>query len=141
MTAGEAIAFVDKMKPNRFSAEEKFRWLTDIDGMIVRELIETHEDSPLTAPFVGYRPEKDEDTVLIVPAPYDGLYRWYLESQIDLGNMEIAKYNNTKALFNQAYITYTDHYNRTHMPKQRGGFRFTERSRGGEQDALSSRPY
>lgn len=141
MTAGEAIALVDKMKPNRFSADEKFRWLTDIDGMIVRELIETHADSPLTEPFAGYRPEKDEDTVLIAHAPYDGLYRWYLESQIDLGNMEIAKYNNTKAMFNQAYIAYTYYYNRTHMPINRGGFRFTERRTGGEQDALSSRPF
>lgn len=138
MTAGEVIALVDKLKPNRFSAEEKYRWLTDIDGMIVRELIDTHEDSPLTGEFTGYIPERDEDTKLIAAAPYDGLYRWYLESQIDLANMEIAKYNNSKNLFNQAYLTFTDHYNRTHMPRQRGGFRFSEHRRGGGNDALSS---
>lgn len=138
MTVNEAIMFVDKMKPNKFSPEEKFRWLTDIDGMIVRELIETHEGNPLTGEFQGYAVGRDEDAVLIAPAPYDQIYRWYLESQIDLGNMEIAKYNNSKSLFNQAYLTYTDHYNRTHMPKQRGGFRFTERRRAGEKDALSS---
>lgn len=141
MTVSEAVAFVDKMKPNRFSAEEKYRWLTDIDGMIVRELIDTHEDSPLAGEFMGYIPGRDDDVNLIAPAPYDGLYRWYLESQIDLANMEIGKYNNTKNLFNQQYLAYTDHYNRTHMPKSRGGFKFTERVRGGEQDALSSRPY
>ena len=139
MTVTEAIALVDKMKPNRFSIEEKFRWLTDIDGMIVRELIETHENSPLTEPFDGYISGRDDDAVLIAPAPYDSLYRWYLESQIDLGNMEIAKYNNSRNLFNQAYLTFTDHYNRTHMPRQRGGFRFSQRRKGGEQDALSSR--
>ena len=138
MTAGQAIAMVDKLLPNRFSLEEKYRWLTDIDGMILRELIETHEGNPLKSPFVGYIPEKDEDTELLVPAPYDSLYRWYLESQIHLGNMEIAKYNNAKSLFNQAYLTYTDHYNRTHMPLQRGGFRFSEYRKAGEQDALSS---
>lgn len=139
MTASEAVAFVDKMKPNRFSEDEKYRWLTDIDGMIVRELIDTHEDSPLDEPFSGYIPGCDDDTELIAPAPYDSLYRWYLESQIDLGNMEIAKYNNSRNLFNQAYLTFTDHYNRTHMPRQRGGFRFSQRRKGGEQDALSSR--
>ena len=141
MTVGEIVAMVDKLKPNRFSAEEKYRWLTDIDGMIVRELIDTHEDSPLTGAFAGYIPGRDDDVSLIVSAPYDGLYRWYLESQIDLANMEIGKYNNSKNMFNQAYLTYTDHYNRTHMPKQLCGFRFTERRRGGDQDALSSRPY
>lgn len=141
MTVGQAIAIVDKMLPNRFPVEEKFRWLSDIDGMIVRELIETHEGNPLRGPFAGYSPENDENTELIVPAPYDNLYQWYLESQIHLGNMEIAKYNNAKSLFNQAYLTYTDHYNRTHMPLQRGGFRFSERAKVGEQDALSSGPY
>lgn len=135
MKAGEAIALVDKLKPNKFSAEEKYRWLTDIDGMIVRELIETHEDSPLTGAFAGYSPETDAETELLVPAPYDILYRWYLESQIDLGNMEIGKYNNTKSLFNSAYLTFTDYWNRTHMPKSKGGFRFTERR---EYNALSS---
>ena len=40
--------------------------------------------------------------------------------------MEIGKYNNTRSLFNTAYQTYTDYYNRTHLPKQRGCFRFTE---------------
>ena len=69
----------------------------------------------------------DTDTKLIAPHPYDEVYVLYLQSQIDLGNMEIAKYNNAKALFNQAYITYTDHYNRTHMPKQVSGFIFTQR--------------
>lgn len=139
MTVSEAIAFVDKMKRNLFSPEEKFRWLTDIDGMIVRELFDTHEDSPLKGEFEGYIPGRDDDTQLLVPAPYDSLYRWYLESQIDLGNMEIAKYNSANSLYKQAYITYTDYYNRTHMPKQHGNFRFSEvrKYKGGEQDALS----
>ena len=41
--------------------------------------------------------------------------------------MEIGKYNNSNSLFNSAYLTFADHYNRTHMPKQVGGFVFTQR--------------
>lgn len=131
MTVKEAIAQVDKLKPNKFTMEDKVQWLSDIDGIIVRELLDTHENSPVEGEFRGYSME-DMDAELIVPSPYNVLYRWYLESQIDLGNMEIQKYNNTKTLFNNAYTTFTDHYNRTHMPKQRvNGFRFTERSRIG----------
>lgn len=137
MKVGEAIALVDKLKPNLISLEEKYRWLSDVDGLIVREVIDTHEGSALTEPFKGYIPEVDEDVELIVPAPYDSLYRWYLESQIHLANMEIARYNNAKAMYNQMHLTFTDYYNRTHMPKQRGQFRFSER--GGEKNALSSR--
>ena len=138
MKVGDCISMVDTLKPNKFSAADKLKWLSDIDGTIVRELIDTHESSPLSGPFVPYA-EGDEDRELIVPHPYDVLYRWYLESQIDLGNMEIGKYNNTQKLFNQSYQTYTDQYNRTHLAKQRGGFVFTER-REREKNALSSRP-
>ena len=134
----EAIAQTDRTRPNRFSAAEKFRWLSDIDGLICRELLDTHEDSPLEGSFQGYREGVDEDTELIAPFPYDILYRWYLESQIDLGNMEITKYNNSRSLFNSAYLTYTDWYNRTHMPKGAGGYRFTEGRKAGERDALST---
>ena len=137
MTVIEAIAAVDRTRPNRFTTADKFGWLSDIDGLICRELLDTHEDSPLSAPFTGYREGVDEDRPLIAPFPYDELYRWYLESRIDLGNMEINKYNNSRQLFNNAYLTYTDWYNRTHMPKQGGGFVFTER-RAGEKDALST---
>lgn len=126
MTVKEAIALVDRLKPNKFSETDKIKWLSEIDGLIVRELVDTHEDSPLEEEFEGYR-ATDKNTELIAPYPYDILYRWYLESQIDLGNMEINKYNNTKTLFNNAYVNYTDYYNRTHMPKRRvRGFRFTE---------------
>ena len=125
MTVMECITLVDALKPNQFDLETKVKWLSDIDGTIVRELIDTHESSPLKGEFFPYTPENTSRN-LIAPHPYDILYRWYLESQIDLGNMEIGKYNNTRSLFNNAYQTYTDHYNRTHMPKQRGCFRFTE---------------
>lgn len=137
MTVREAIALVDRLKPNKFTEEDKIKWLSEIDGLIVRELIETHENPTFEGEFKGYTAES-LDTDLIAPYPYDVLYRWYLESQIDLGNMEIQKYNNSKTLFNTAYVNYTDRYNRTHMPKQRvNGFRFTERT-GGGKDALSS---
>ena len=120
MTVAEAIALVDGLKPNKFSKEDKVKWLSDIDGLIVRELIDTHEDSPLEYDFEGYRATpggmREE---LIAPYPYDILYRWYLESQIDLYNMEMDKYNNSAALYNSAYAAYRNAYNRSHMPVQR----------------------
>lgn len=125
MTCGAIIEIVDKLKPNRFSEEDKYRWLTQIDGMILRELVETHEGGELPDAFAGYSAEQDAYTELLVRAPYDTLYRYWLEAQIDLGNSETAKYNNSMQLFNSAYLTYTDWYNRTHMPKRRGWYRFT----------------
>lgn len=137
-TVGATIEMVDRLKPNKISAEEKYRWLSEIDGMIIREVIESHEDSPIIEPFTGYVAGRDDGKELIVPAPYDALYRWYLESQIDLANMEIGKYNNSRSMYNSAYLNFADWYNRTHMPKQVSGFVFTRRRKAVEKDALSS---
>ena len=54
--------------------------------------------------------------MLLVPFPYTDMYLFYLSAPIDLGNAEIAKYNNNKQLFNNAYLTFSDYYTRTHMP-------------------------
>lgn len=136
MTIGKALEIIDRLKPNRFKREDKVRWISELDALIWQELITTHEGSTGSA-FPGYPEDASDNTELLVKFPNDSLYLRYLESQIDLHNQEITKYNNSRQLFNNAYLTYTDWYNRTHMPKQGGGFVFTER-RAGEKDALSS---
>lgn len=137
MTVIEAVSMIDRLRPNRYPGSEKYKWLSDIDGLISRELLSTHEGGP-EQEFTPYREGIDDEKTLIAPFPYDIMYRWYLESQIDLNNMEITKYNNSRSLFNSAYLTYTDWYNRTHMPVQAGGFRFTEGRKAGGADALAT---
>lgn len=117
MTLEACINMVDGLKPNRFTKAQKVQWLSEIDGEIAREVLLTHEDIPQGAEdFSGYDPDTDDDTELLAPFPHDMLYRWYLESQIDLYNAELGKYNNSRELFNNAYLTYRNAYNRAHMP-------------------------
>ena len=141
MTIGKAIEITDSLKNNKYKRADKVRWLSELDALIWQELISTHEtmDGRYTIEpvFLGYPEDVPDDTELLVKFPNDTMYLLYLQSQIDLHNAEITKYNNSRQLFNNAYLTYTDWYNRTHMPKQGGGFVFTER-RAGEKDALSS---
>lgn len=137
MTCSEAIAFVDKVKPNHYDRESKFKWLSDLDGLIWNEILATHEENPVPDGIEEYLPERDGDTVLLVGAPYTDIYRWYLESQIDIGNQEVQKYNNSKAMYNVQYTAFADYYNRHHMPLQRYNFTFTARPRG-VSDALST---
>lgn len=140
MTLGKAIETIDRLKPNMFTQEDKVRWISELDALIWQDLISTHEPSAPCAggDWTGYPDDAEHDTELLVKFPHDNIYIRWLESQIDLHNKEIAKYNNSRAMFNNAYVTYTDWYNRTHMPKQVGGFRFTEGRRAGDKDALSS---
>lgn len=149
MTIGQAIEMTDSLKQNKYKRADKVRWLSELDALIWQELIATHElperrhcegwigAYTVEPVFLGYPEDVPDDTELLVKFPNDNLYILYLQSQIDYYNAEITKYNNSRQLFNNAYLTYTDWYNRTHMPKQGSGFVFTER-RAGEKDALST---
>ena len=126
MTIMEALAEVDELKPNTVSRETKIRWLGDVDGMVVDQLIRTHEQPQGTEiTFTPYSKETDENTVLMIPHPHSQIYRWYLEAQIHLRNMEMEQYQNMQGFFEKAWMDYKRKYNREHMPLQRAGaFRF-----------------
>jgi hypothetical protein len=115
MTIHEAIARVDAVKPNRYKEAQKIAWLGNLEGQIFNELVLTHEHPPMIVQL-DFNENMDTDQKLIAPHPYDEVYTLCLQSQIDLNNMEIAKYNNSKTLYNNAYQTLVDYWNRTHMP-------------------------
>ena len=115
MTIHEAIARVDAVKPNRYKEAQKIAWLGNLEGQIINELVLTHEHPGMTV-TIEFNENMDTSQKLIAPHPYDEVYLLYLQSQIDLNNMEIAKYNNSKTLYNNAYQTLVDYWNRTHMP-------------------------
>lgn len=149
MTIQEALDRIDMMRPNMVRKEFKIAALSELDGLIWKEIIQNHEDGsqpPLTPSeqviwlspaertfdgtgtgesgeestgFAGYDLETDPGTVLLAPFPYDEIYTWWLASKVDWQNLEIEKYNNDRTLFNNAYDTLSDWYTRTHMPKQR----------------------
>ena len=116
MKVREAIDRIDSLKHNTYTNCEKVDWLNRLDGMIKREIIDTHEGGEDVS-FSGYNDDTPIDTELLIPHPYDEVYRFWLEAQIDYANGEYPKYNNSMAMFNTAYSAYERYYNRTHMPK------------------------
>lgn len=116
MTITEAIRMIDAMKPNSYSDADKVAWLSKLDGAIKKEIIDTHEDSENIV-FDGYNEDTPMDTELLVKAPYDDIYLYWLESRIDYYNGEYGRYNNTVTTYNAAYSAYERFYNRAHMPK------------------------
>lgn len=115
MTIMEAINRIDAVKPNSYPQGEKIRWLNAIDGMVKSKIIDTHEGGNMVA-FYGYTDETPLATKLLVPAPYDEMYLFWLESKIDYSNGETGRYNNSVSMFNSAYEEFERYYNRTHMP-------------------------
>lgn len=116
MTIIEAINKIDDLKHNTYSQEDKVGWLSRLDSMVKRLLIDTHEGGEGVS-FTGYTADTDPDTELLIPEPFDEAYLRFMEMQIDYTNGEYAKYNNSAEMFNKSWNAYQNYYNRTHMPK------------------------
>ena len=116
MTINDVITRIDALKPNTYSVEDKIRWLSELDGIIKVKIIDTHEGGESVS-FSGYPGDCDLMTELLVPAPYDDVYIYWLEAQIDYANGEYNKYNNSRERYNAVYADFRNYYNRTHMPK------------------------
>lgn len=115
MTIIEAINKLDKLKPNNYSQVEKIGWLSDLDGLIKAEIIDTHEGGDAVT-FTGYDLTTPTDTKLLVEHPYEDIYIKWLESKIDYANAEFGKYNNSSDAYNTVYSAFERYYNRHHMP-------------------------
>ncbi len=122
MTIAEAITHFDGLTHNQISVPVKVVWLSTLDSLIHRETLSTHEGTTPQV-FSGYSADTDPDTQLLIPHPYDEIYRWYLELKTwdTLGEMD--KYNNAAQKYNTVLLSYMDHINRTYRPKSVGGLR------------------
>ena len=118
MLIRECIDIVDGMKPNQYGVEDKVRWLSFLDRIIINDVLKTHEDYDEKYDlFEGYS-TNNLGIRMIAEAPYDQMYIEFLKMKIDEENGETARYNNTATMFNSYFSTYRKWYNKNHMPLQ-----------------------
>lgn len=122
MKLQDALKKANELRPNQFTEETMVGWLSDLDGQIYRDILDTHEDAP--ASFTAYVLETDADTDLLVAFPDDGLYVLYLCAMIDWHNADYERYNNELLAFNTAKERYASAYNRAHLPLQNNSLSF-----------------
>lgn len=115
----EAITRLDSLKFNTYTQEDKVEWLSRLDSMVKKNIIDTHEGAEGVI-FSGYDENTNLQTELLVPVPYDEMYLRWLEAQIDYHNGEYDKYNNAIIMFNTAFEAYQAFYTRNHLPLIRG---------------------
>ena len=121
MKLTEAITRIDKLKSNPYDRAEKVAWLSCLDGLAWLQTRKTH--GRRAKAFVPYNENTPDDTELLIPAPYEEVYLWWLAAQIDYHNGEFTRYNNAIALFNTGFSAYVDGYHRSHRPRTcRKGF-------------------
>ena len=123
MKVNEAIALVDELKPNQIEEARKIEWLSRLDQWVFDQVITPREKdadtptsfTPYGPPFISGDGTPDPgERELLIPAPFDETYRFYLEMQIDLANQETDKYTNSMMLYQNARGQYLRDYNRKH---------------------------
>lgn len=97
-TMNKVIEHVDRVNPNVYTDEDKYEWMRTLDGLVAHEVLQ--KDPP------DYQLPKDADRELLVPSPYDDIYRLYVEAMIYLHNREYDHYNNMLMVFNTRYKQY-----------------------------------
>lgn len=117
MTIHDAINSIDELMHNTYTQENKVTWLSRVDTMVKKLVIDTH-DGGEDVSFSGYNEDTDLETVLLIPEPYDEAYLRWMEAQIHYHNGEYDKYNNAVVMFNTAFDAYKSDYTRNHMPLQ-----------------------
>lgn len=115
----EAIHKIDKLLHNNYSQDDKLEWLSRLDWMVKRQLIDTHEGAE-SCTFTGYDSRTDLHTTLLIPMPFDEIYLRWLEAQIHYNNDENDNFNAAIIMYNTAFEAYSNYYKQTHMPLGRG---------------------
>lgn len=115
MTIKKIIELVDRQKPNQYDEADKIHWLSQMDYMVFREVISTHEGGAES--FDGYTAADTEKQVLGGDEFADMYVKW-LYAMIDFANQEIDRYTNSMVMFNALYADFCNAYNRAHMPRQ-----------------------
>ena len=90
----------------------------DMDISKSRDLYIDGSDLVVTSydPMHGRREadNMNENTMLMIPVPYDNVYEYYLSMQIADSTGNTKEYNRAAELFNQAYYAFRKYYARTH---------------------------
>ena len=137
MTANKAIEIIDGLRPNSYGEEDKFRWISDLDGKVkrlvfqwnekyIKELKAQRESGELTEEKYNELMDKtkpyaypdDMDKELLIPTPFDDVYTLYLAAMIDFYNREYGNYNNSAMMFEERFSEYKKAYIREHRAKE-----------------------
>lgn len=107
-TLQQALTRIDAVCPNAWDETAKLLWLNECESMIQTRILGTAPEQCIT-----YDADTDRSTKLLVPAPFDRLYVYYVIAMCDYAAHETAHYADSMMLFNAALDEYAKWYQRT----------------------------
>ena len=109
LTINMAISQAQTLHPDTIPDSIKVRWLSELDGKIMRETMLRNDFTPYSHP-------EDSDRELVVEEPYDNIYTLYIMAMSDFFSGEMENYGASAALFDTAYAEFRKNYIRNHIP-------------------------
>ena len=106
-TLQQALKRIDTICPNAWDDAAKLLWLNECESMIQTRILGIAPGECVT-----YDVNSDRSTVLLVPAPFDRLYVYYVIAMCDYAAHETAHYADSMMLFNAALDEYAKWYQR-----------------------------
>ena len=107
-TLQQALTRIDAICPNAWDETAKLLWLNECESMIQTRILGTAPEQCIT-----YDADTDRSTKLLVPAPFDRLYVYYVIAMCDYAAHETVHYTDSMMLFNAALDEYAKWYQRT----------------------------
>lgn len=107
-TLQQALTRIDTICPNAWDDAAKLLWLNECESMIQTRILGIAPEACIT-----YDADTARSTVLLVPAPFDRLYVYYVIAMCDYAAHETAHYADSMMLFNAALDEYAKWYQRT----------------------------
>lgn len=107
-TLQQALTRIDAICPNAWDDAAKIQWLNECEHMIQMRILDAAPDQCVT-----YDADTERGTPLLVPAPFDRLYVYYVIAMCDYAAHETAHYADSMALFNAALDEYAKWHQRT----------------------------
>lgn len=111
MTAAEAITKADELRPNALAHNRKRDWVLGLNGEFALMMNEEI-------------PGPDDDLTLLIGAPYEEVYVFYLCALIDWAQEDMALYQNDWVLAQSMISEAKSWYRREH------GYEYGENKRG-----------
>ena len=111
MTVKEVIEKNDEFFPNVLPFTAKALWLKELDSKIYSEFLYKFRQNGKKPPEGEYLPS----SVLLIPDEFCEVYLRYLTMQQDILNCDTVRYQNSASLFNSAFLSFMNYYNRTHQ--------------------------
>lgn len=126
MTIYDATQTVKEFNPSSIRFDQMLDWINQLEGLITEDIEKIYNADAVFVPYDwrSMGTEKQQETNLIVPFPYDEIYPAYLRMKIDEATGENLRYNNSSVQFNTLLDNYTKHCARTRKASFYPKFKF-----------------